>query len=86
MPKQSRLLAGSAADAENVVQEAYLRAYRFHYREILLPRDAEELSCRDITGIAGTPMGTVISRLSHAHEALRRSWHGEAAKEMGDGG
>ena len=49
-------------------------------------REVEELSYRDINGITGTPMGTVMSRLSRAREALRRSWHGEAAKEMGDGG
>lgn len=158
----ARWLTGSAADAEDVVQEAYLRAYRyfdtfrgdnvrvwlltivrnsFHtwvkenrsprlgfvaelpepasvederilwgapqpdpetlllrdidhatvgrlmqrlpsaYREILLLREVEELSYRDIANITGTPVGTVMSRLSRAREALRHLWHGEAAKE-----
>jgi len=52
------------------------------YREILLLREVEELSYREIADITGTPIGTVMSRLSRAREALRRSWHGEAAKEM----
>jgi RNA polymerase sigma factor (sigma-70 family) len=159
----ARWLTGSVADAEDVVQEAYLRAYRFFdsfrgdnirvwlltivrnsfhtwvkenrsprlgfvgelpepdsaederilwgspqadpetllmrdidnatvgrlmqrlpasYREILLLREVEELSYREIADITGTPVGTVMSRLSRAREALRRSWHGEAAKEM----
>ena len=159
----ARWLTGSTADAEDVVQEAYLRAYRFFYtfrgdnihgwlltivrnsfhtwmkenrsprlgfvaelpepdsvddeailwgspqanpetlllrdidhatvgrlmqrlpaayREILLLREVEELSYREIADITGTPVGTVMSRLSRAREALRRSWHGEAAKEM----
>ena len=158
----ARWLTGSAADAEDVVQEAYLRAYRFFetfrgdnirvwlltivrncfhtwvkenrstrlgfvaelpepdtaederilwgmpqadpetlllrdidhatvgrlmqrlpaaYREILLLREVEELSYRDIADITGTPVGTVMSRLSRAREALRRLWHSEAANE-----
>jgi len=158
----ARWLTGSVADAEDVVQEAYLRAYRFFdtfhgdnirvwlltivrnafhtwvkenrsprlgfvaelpepdsaederilwgspqadpetlllrdidhatvgrlmqrlpaaYREILLLREVEELSYREIADITGTPVGTVMSRLSRAREALRRLWHGEAATE-----
>jgi RNA polymerase sigma-70 factor (ECF subfamily) len=144
-------LTGSATDAEDVVQEAYLRAYRFFdtfrgdnirvwpltivrnsfhtwvkenrsprlgfvaelpepdnaederilwsspqadpetlllrdidhakvgqlvlrlpsaYREILLLREVEELSYREIADITGTPVGTVMSRMSRAREAL----------------
>ena len=50
------------------------------YREILLLREVEELSYRDIASITGTPVGTVMSRLSRARDAPRRPWHGEAAK------
>jgi RNA polymerase sigma factor (sigma-70 family) len=147
----ARWLTGSVADAEDVVQEAYLRAYRFFdtfhgdnvrawlltivrnsfhtwvkenrsprlgfvaelpepdsvederilwgspqadpetllmrdidhatvgrlmqrlptaYREILLLREVEELSYREIADITGTPVGTVMSRMSRAREAL----------------
>ncbi len=153
----ARWLTGSAADAEDVVQEAYLRAYRFFgtfrggnirvwlltivrnsfhtwvqdnrsprlgfvaelpepdsaedehvlwgrpqedpetlllrdidhatvarlmrrlpaaYREVLLLREVEELSYRDIATVTGMPIGTVMSRLARAREALRRLWHG----------
>ena len=51
------------------------------YREILLLREVEELSYREIADITGTPVGTVMSRLSRARETLRRLWHGEAASE-----
>jgi RNA polymerase sigma factor (sigma-70 family) len=51
------------------------------YREILLLREVEELSYREIADITGTPVGTVMSRLSRAREALRRSWHGEGARD-----
>jgi RNA polymerase sigma-70 factor (ECF subfamily) len=161
----ARWLTGSQADAEDVVQEAYLRAYRFFgayrggnirvwlltivrnafhtwvkdnrsprlgfvadlpepdgveeervlwgsppadpetlllreidhatvarlmqrlppaYREVLLLREVEEMSYRDIATITGTPIGTVMSRLARAREALRRLWHGEA-KEAAHG-
>jgi len=162
----ARLLTGNAADAEDVVQEAYLRAYRFFdgfrgdnirvwllsivrnsfytwarenrsprlgfvadlpepatvederilwgspqadpetlllrdidqatvgrlmqrlpsaYREILLLREVEEFSYREIADITGKPVGTVMSRLSRAREALRGLWHGEAGKDMHPG-
>jgi RNA polymerase sigma-70 factor, ECF subfamily len=161
----ARWLTGSPTDAEDVVQEAYLRAYRFfdtfrggnirvwlltivrnafhtwtldnrsasvrfvgdlpeaekvedervlwgspqddpetlllreidhatvsrlvhrlppQYREVLLLREVEELSYRDIATITGTPVGTVMSRLARAREALRRMWH-RAAKDGHDG-
>jgi RNA polymerase sigma factor (sigma-70 family) len=162
----ARWLTGNAADAEDVVQEAYLRAYRFFdgfrgdnirvwllsivrnsfytwarenrsprlgfvaempepdsvedervlwgspqsdpealllrdidhatvgrlmqrlpssYREILLLREVEELSYRDIATVTGKPIGTVMSRLSRARDALRGLWHGEAAKDVPPG-
>jgi RNA polymerase sigma-70 factor, ECF subfamily len=161
----ARWLTGSAADAEDVVQEAYLRAYRFFgtfrggnirvwlltivrnsfhtwvkdnrsprlgfvadlpepdsaeddqvlwgtpqadpetlllreidhatvtrlmqrlpaaYRGVLLLREVEEMSYRDIATVTGAPIGTVMSRLARAREALRRLWHGEA-KETAHG-
>ena len=55
------------------------------YREILLLREVEEMSYRDIALITGAPIGTVMSRLSRAREALRELWHDEAAKETLNG-
>ncbi len=149
----ARWLAGNAADAEDVVQEAYLRAFRYfdtfnggnmrvwllaivrnsfatwvrenrsgrlvfgsdapvaedseemmwatpqrdpetlllaridaatldrlmaqlspEYREVLLLREVEDLSYREIATVAGVPVGTVMSRLARARLALRRLW------------
>ena len=161
----ARWLAGNAADAEDVVQEAYLRAFRYfdayqggnmrvwlltivrtcfstwvrsnrsgrmvyfdatedeapepaetmwtsaqpdpeeillaaldsdrinllmtrlpaEYREVLVLREVEDLSYREIATIAGLPVGTVMSRLSRARLALRRLWHSEAGMEHADG-
>lgn len=151
----ARWLAGNSADAEDVVQDAYLRAYRYfdafkggnfrvwmltivrnafvtwvrenrsgrmvfvpdtplaetadsdeamwgtsprdpeallleridsqtltrlmeqlpaEYREVLLLREVEDLSYKEIAEVTATPIGTVMSRLSRARLALRRLW------------
>jgi RNA polymerase sigma-70 factor, ECF subfamily len=44
------------------------------YREVLLLREMEDLSYRDIAQITGTPIGTVMSRLARARMALRKLW------------
>ena len=143
----ARWLTGNAADAEDVVQDAYLRAFRYleafrgdnfrvwlltivrntfldwlkdnrsgrrlfqpapadmewvdpapsaeamlmdrvdsetltvlmaklptEYREILVLREIEDMSYKDIATVTATPPGTVMSRLSRARIALRRAW------------
>jgi RNA polymerase sigma-70 factor (ECF subfamily) len=143
----ARWLTGNTADAEDVVQDAYLRAFRYldafrgdnfrvwlltivrnsfldwlkdnrsgrqlfqpapddmdwadptpsaeamlldrvdsdtlnslmgqlpaEYREILILREIEDLSYKDIASITAIPTGTVMSRLSRARLALRKAW------------
>ena len=43
------------------------------YREVLILRELEELSYREIASIAGIPIGTVMSRLSRARRQLQQS-------------
>jgi RNA polymerase sigma-70 factor, ECF subfamily len=143
----ARWLTGNTADAEDVVQDAYLRAFRYldtfrgdnfrvwlltivrnsfldwlkdnrlgqqvfqpapadlestdpapgpeamlldrvdsetlgtlmaqlpaEYREMLILREIEDLSYKDIAAVTGVPAGTVMSRLSRARRALRKAW------------
>jgi RNA polymerase sigma-70 factor (ECF subfamily) len=43
------------------------------YREVIVMREIEDMSYRDIASVAGIPMGTVMSRLSRGRELLRAS-------------
>jgi RNA polymerase sigma factor (sigma-70 family) len=43
------------------------------YREVLVPRELEELSYLDIARITRLPLGTVMSRLSRARKRLQQS-------------
>ena len=47
------------------------------FREVLILREMEDLSYREIAEITGTPIGTVMSRLARARTQLR-----ESAKEF----
>ena len=50
------------------------------HREVLLLREVEDMSYREIASIANLPVGTVMSRLARARLTLRETWiaeHGE---------
>lgn len=47
------------------------------HREILVLREVEDLSYREIADLAAVPIGTVMSRLARARSALRALWIAE---------
>ena len=71
-----------AADETQNVEEVLIRnskidslracveALPVEYREVIVMRELEELSYRDISEIAGIPIGTVMSRLSRGRVRL----------------
>ena len=60
-----------AAD-RRLLQDA-LERLPIAYREILVLREIEELSYKEIAAIADVPIGTVMSRISRARELLSQS-------------
>jgi len=47
-----------------------LEALPLEFREAIVLRELEELSYKEISGIAGVPVGTVMSRLARARKRL----------------
>jgi len=52
---------------------AALDALPAEYREVIVLRELEELSYKEIAEIAGIPIGTVMSRLARARRRLQES-------------
>ena len=55
------------------------------FREVLVLRDIEDMSYREIADITGAPMGTVMSRLARARKMFAEAWKGSqmrSPKEM----
>jgi RNA polymerase sigma-70 factor (ECF subfamily) len=51
------------------------------FREVLVLRDIEDMSYREIADITGVPMGTVMSRLARARKMFAADWKGLPMKE-----
>lgn len=59
--------------ADRAALDAAIVALPLVFREVLVLRELEELSYKEIAGIVGAPIGTVMSRLSRARALLHRS-------------
>jgi len=53
--------------------DAMIAALPEEFREVLILREMEDMSYREIAGITGTPIGTVMSRLARARALLRET-------------
>jgi RNA polymerase sigma factor (sigma-70 family) len=47
------------------------------FREVLVLRDIEDMSYREIASITGVPAGTVMSRLARARKLFAAAWNGQ---------
>ena len=60
-----------------------------HFREVIVLRDIDDLSYREIAQAIGAPIGTVMSRLARARSMLRAAWrrlegNGKPEGQVGD--
>jgi RNA polymerase sigma-70 factor (ECF subfamily) len=69
-----------SADAESLKQA--LEELPLEFREVLVLRELEGLSYKEIADVAGLPVGTVMSRLARARERLQRRLVPSAKKEL----
>jgi RNA polymerase sigma-70 factor (ECF subfamily) len=51
------------------------------FREVLVLRELEDLSYKEIAEVAAVPIGTVMSRLSRARRLLQRAYTAHTTKE-----
>jgi RNA polymerase sigma-70 factor (ECF subfamily) len=68
------------AEGSAVIERA-LNQLPVRFREILVLRELEGLSYRELADIGGIPVGTVMSRLSRARQALHQALTGLEQKE-----
>jgi RNA polymerase sigma-70 factor (ECF subfamily) len=59
-------------DTESV--RALLKTLPAQFREVVVLRDMEDLSYRDIAEAVDAPIGTVMSRLARGRGMLRAAW------------
>ena len=64
----------SAADEEQRTLGRLIAALPDEHRQVLLLREMEDMSYREIAAVTQVPMGTVMSRLARARAALRGHW------------
>ena len=57
-----------------------LEALPVRFREVLVLREVEELSYKEISDVTGVPLGTVMSSLSRARQRLREELRVAAGK------
>jgi RNA polymerase sigma-70 factor (ECF subfamily) len=63
---------------------AIIDALPVEFREVLVLREMEDMSYRDIAQVTGAPIGTVMSRLARARALLRDAWL-RSGREASDG-
>ena len=73
--------SASAAEDERRMLERLIAALPDEHREVLLLRELEDLSYREIAAVMQVPIGTVMSRLARARAGLRGKWLEEASGE-----
>ena len=88
--ERTHLCGRDEASAENrLIKDSKLDALRecveslpLEYREVIVMRELEEMSYKEISDAAGVPIGTVMSRLSRGRKRLLGCMTGQLKEAM----
>lgn len=72
-------------EADRALLDRLIAALPPLYREVIVLRELEELSYREIADVVGIPLGTVMSRLNRARALLLKAWQTNVAREAARG-
>src|ERR1700730_9386061 len=73
--------SATTAEDEQRTLDRLIASLPEEHREVLLLREVEDMSYREIAAVTQVPIGTVMSRLARARAALRGRWLQEAQGE-----
>jgi RNA polymerase sigma-70 factor (ECF subfamily) len=83
------LMAGEPDPEANAVQasegrrlDALIALLPNEFREVLILREMEDMSYREIAEVTGAPIGTVMSRLARGRAMLRERWLAEVQDDL----
>jgi RNA polymerase sigma-70 factor (ECF subfamily) len=77
--EETGLEADALKRADGAMIQAALEELSDEFREVIVMRDIEGLSYKEIANAADVPIGTVMSRLARARQKLARSLSGRIA-------
>ena len=69
-------------NADRAAVQRSLEALPPEYREVLVLREMEEMSYKQIARVTDVPIGTVMSRLARARRRLLETLTAQSGKEM----
>jgi RNA polymerase sigma-70 factor, ECF subfamily len=82
VPEQSGAEAVLVRSAENKMLQVALEGLPVRFREVVILREIEGMSYKEIAEVMEIPMGTVMSSLARGREQLRERLLAASAKEV----
>lgn len=74
--------ARAAEASEGRRLDALIALLPNEFREVLVLREMEDMSYREIAEVTGAPIGTVMSRLARGRTMLRERWLAEVPNDL----
>jgi len=81
-PSQENPGAELERACDRLLVDAAIRALPVEFREVIVLRELEDLSYKEIAKVVGVPLGTVMSRLARGRDRLRELLSQDVSREV----